>query len=105
MEEKAGAESGLIPGGARVVNSRLRARFTEAAWVSEQMGGLENLFFLREGLNFSIHAALPSLRQPDTGGWALSPDAHGQLLVDLLERYLPDVSRLRISTNSSTKRW
>jgi Zn-dependent M16 (insulinase) family peptidase len=48
MEEKAGAESGLIPGGARVVNSRLRARFTEAAWVSEQMGGLENLFFLRQ---------------------------------------------------------
>lgn len=48
LEEKAGAESGLIPGGHRVVNTRLRSHFTEAAWVSEQMDGLENLFFLRK---------------------------------------------------------
>lgn len=47
LEEKSGAEAGLIPGGHRVVNSRLRARFSEADWVSEQIGGLENLFFLR----------------------------------------------------------
>ncbi|HEY6072010.1 MAG TPA: peptidase M16, partial [Anaerolineales bacterium] len=47
LEEKAGAESGLVPGGHGVVNSRLRSRFSEAAWVSEQIGGLENLFFLR----------------------------------------------------------
>ncbi|MGE5251134.1 MAG: insulinase family protein [Bacteroidota bacterium] len=48
LEEKANAESGLIPGGHGVVNSRLRSRYTEAAWVSEQMDGLENLFFLRK---------------------------------------------------------
>lgn len=48
LEEKAGAESGLIPGGHGVVNSRLRARFSEAAWVSEQLDGLDNLFFLRQ---------------------------------------------------------
>ncbi len=48
LEEKAGAEAGLIPGGHRVVNSRLRARFNLADWVSEQVGGLENLFFLRQ---------------------------------------------------------
>lgn len=48
LEEKAGAEAGLIPGGHRVVNSRLRARFNQADWVSEQVGGLENLFFLRK---------------------------------------------------------
>jgi Zn-dependent M16 (insulinase) family peptidase len=47
-EEKAGAESGLIPGGHGVVNGRLRARFSEAAWVSEQINGLDNLFFLRQ---------------------------------------------------------
>jgi Zn-dependent M16 (insulinase) family peptidase len=47
LEEKAGAEAGLIPGGHRVVNNRLRARFSEADWVAEQIGGLENLFFLR----------------------------------------------------------
>ncbi len=47
LEEKAGAESGLIPGGHGVVNTRLRARFSEAGWVNEQVNGLENLFFLR----------------------------------------------------------
>ena len=54
-------------------------------------------FFAREGLGFSIHAALPSLNYPDNG-WTLSPQAHGQLLVDMLERYLADLDRVRIST-------
>ncbi|NCP85842.1 MAG: peptidase M16 [Anaerolineae bacterium CG_4_9_14_3_um_filter_57_17] len=47
MEEKAEAEAGLIPGGHGVVSGRLAARFSEAGWVGEQIGGLENLFFLR----------------------------------------------------------
>jgi len=47
LEDKARAEAGLIPGGHAVVNSRLRARFREADWVSEQISGLEHLFFLR----------------------------------------------------------
>lgn len=47
LEEKAGVEAGLIPAGHRVVNQRLRARFSEADWVAEQIGGLEYLFFLR----------------------------------------------------------
>jgi presequence protease len=48
LEDKAGAEAGLIPGGHMVVLNRLAARFSEAGWVSEQIGGLENLFFLRK---------------------------------------------------------
>ncbi len=48
LEDKARTESGLIPGGHRVVNQRLRARFSEADWVAEQIGGLDNLFFLRK---------------------------------------------------------
>jgi presequence protease len=48
LEDKAGAEAGLIPGGHLVVKNRLSARFSEADWVSEQIGGLENLFFLRQ---------------------------------------------------------
>jgi Zn-dependent M16 (insulinase) family peptidase len=47
LEEKARAESGLIPGGHLVINSRLRAHFSEADWVSEKISGLEKLFFLR----------------------------------------------------------
>jgi hypothetical protein len=48
LEEKARAEAGLIPGGHGVVNRRLRARFSEADWVSEQIGGIDHLFFLRQ---------------------------------------------------------
>jgi Zn-dependent M16 (insulinase) family peptidase len=47
LEDKARAESGLIPGGHIMINSRLRARFSEADWVSEQINGVEHLFFLR----------------------------------------------------------
>jgi Zn-dependent M16 (insulinase) family peptidase len=47
LEEKAGQETGLVPAGHRVVNVRLRARYTQADWASEQMGGLSYLFFLR----------------------------------------------------------
>ncbi len=47
LEEKAGSESALIPSGHRVVNSRLRSRFTEADRVAEKTEGLESLFFLR----------------------------------------------------------
>jgi presequence protease len=48
LEDKARNEAGLIPGGHRVVNARLRARFNEADWAAEQINGLENLFFVRQ---------------------------------------------------------
>ena len=48
LEDKAEAEASLLPGGHRVVNTRLRALFNESDWVEEQIGGLSQLFFLRE---------------------------------------------------------
>lgn len=48
LEEKAGREAGLIPGGHQVVNTRLRSHYTEADWAAEQIGGVSYLFFLRE---------------------------------------------------------
>lgn len=48
LEEKAGAEARLVPAGHQVANLRLRSHFSEADWVNEQMGGLAQLFFLRE---------------------------------------------------------
>lgn len=54
-------------------------------------------FFLREGLGFSIHAALPPLGHSGDG-WALSAQAHGQLLVDMLDRYVDCADRIRIGT-------
>ena len=47
IEDKARAESGLIPGGHLVINNRLRAHFGEADWISEKISGVEQLFFLR----------------------------------------------------------
>ncbi|MDX1414581.1 MAG: insulinase family protein [Candidatus Promineifilaceae bacterium] len=48
LQAKARHESGLIPSGHLVVNTRLRARFNKGDWAAEQIGGLDNLYFLRE---------------------------------------------------------
>jgi len=48
LEEKAEGEAGLIPSGHMVVNNRLKTKFNEAGWVSEQIGGIDFLFFLRK---------------------------------------------------------
>ena len=61
-------------------------------------------FFVREGLNFSVHAALPSLRYPEADRWSITPDAHGELLVGLLDRYLENLTKVRISTLDSMAR-
>jgi uncharacterized protein len=61
-------------------------------------------FFVREGLNFSVHAALPSLRYPEADRWSITPEAHGELLVGLLDRYLENLTRVRISTLDSMAR-
>jgi Zn-dependent M16 (insulinase) family peptidase len=51
LEEKAGLESGLVPGGHSFVNTRLRAQFNESGWASDQMKGIGYLFALRELAN------------------------------------------------------
>jgi len=48
LEEKASLESGVVRGGHRVINTRLKAHFDEAGWVNEQLGGVSYLFFIRE---------------------------------------------------------
>lgn len=55
-------------------------------------------FFVREGIDFSVHAALPSLRNPDAGPWSLTPAEHGELLTGMLGRYLAQMEKIRIST-------
>ncbi len=48
LQEKAGEESGLVPGGSGVVSTRLNAPFNLADWVAEQTGGVSYLFFVRD---------------------------------------------------------
>ncbi len=47
LERKAGIEAGLLPGGSGVVGQRLKSRFNDADWVSEQLSGITHLLFLR----------------------------------------------------------
>ena len=48
LESKSSMEASLVPGGHGVVSRRLRAHFDEAGWLGETMGGLTQLFFLRQ---------------------------------------------------------
>jgi presequence protease len=48
LEERAGLEGRLAQAGHSIVNARLRAKYTEAGWAAEQIGGISYLFFLRD---------------------------------------------------------
>ncbi len=54
-------------------------------------------FFMREGLNFSIHAALKPFGRK-TNSYTLSPEDHSRLLILMLDLYLDHASRIGIST-------
>ncbi|MBN1937766.1 MAG: TIGR04083 family peptide-modifying radical SAM enzyme [Anaerolineae bacterium] len=60
-------------------------------------------FFLQQAIGFSIHAALEPLSANKSQGpsWSLSPQAHGELLTHMLDRYLEDPAKLRIGTLDS----
>lgn len=47
LETKAAKESNLVPAGHIIVNTRLKAHFSTADWVTEQFSGVESLFFVR----------------------------------------------------------
>jgi len=71
-------------------------------------------FFVQEGLEISVHAAVPPLdgscvdqqsglsrraiRETEADRWALSPEDYGGLLVQLLDSYLANLQRIRINT-------
>jgi len=48
LEHKSELETALVPRGHSAVMSRLKAHYNEAHWVSEQMGGIDALFFTRQ---------------------------------------------------------
>ncbi|TNE47786.1 MAG: peptidase M16 [Deltaproteobacteria bacterium] len=69
LRAKANRESGLLPGGHGIVNTRLRSHFSVTSWIGEQMGGLEQLFFLRRLIKQidedwpSVYAQLEEIRK------------------------------------------
>ncbi|HEY5653232.1 MAG TPA: insulinase family protein [Pontiella sp.] len=48
LEHKSEMETAIIPRGHSAVITRLKAQYHEAHWVSEQLGGVEALFFIRK---------------------------------------------------------
>jgi len=48
LETKARLEGAVASGGVGFVSARLRAHFHQSDWVSEQMGGISYLFFIRQ---------------------------------------------------------
>lgn len=68
LEEKAGFETRLVPGGNGIVDTRLKSGLTEAGWIAEQSGGVSYLGFLRELVQRidsdwgSVEAALRRIR-------------------------------------------
>jgi Zn-dependent M16 (insulinase) family peptidase len=47
VEEKASLEASMLRAGREIVDSRLRSRFSDAAWAREQMSGVDYLSFIR----------------------------------------------------------
>jgi len=48
LEHKSELETAIVPRGHSAVMTRLKARHHEAHWVSEQLGGIDALFFIRK---------------------------------------------------------
>ena len=53
-------------------------------------------FFKSRHASLKMHAALPSLRGDNADPWALKQSEHGQLLIDLLDKYLYDLEEFTI---------
>lgn len=53
-------------------------------------------FFAENGYNIKLHAALPSMRDDNADSWALSPEEHGTLLIELLDKYLNNLDKIEI---------
>ena len=51
LEHKSEIETSVVPRGHSAVMTRLKAHYNEAHWASEQMGGIEALYFIRKLAN------------------------------------------------------
>ncbi|MBT8042104.1 MAG: insulinase family protein [Pontiella sp.] len=69
LEHKSELETAIVPRGHSAVMSRLKAHHHEAHWVSEQIGGIEALFFIRKLADMlehdwdAVYARLEKIRQ------------------------------------------
>ncbi len=62
LEHKSEMETAIVPRGHSAVMTRLKAHYNEAHWVSEKMGGVDALFFIRK-LAGEIENNWPTVQQ------------------------------------------
>lgn len=79
LEEKATVEAGVIPRGHIISRLRLQARFNEADWAAEQVGGAEYLAFLRR-LADAVDSDWPHVRDTLEAIRALLVNRHHMLV-------------------------
>ncbi|WP_169195287.1 insulinase family protein [Devosia sp. MC1541] len=88
LEEKAGFEARLVPGGNGIVDTRIKAALTEASWVAEQMSGVSYHEFLKGLIEridsdwASVEAVLVSIREKlfNRGAMVINLTADADLL-------------------------
>jgi Zn-dependent M16 (insulinase) family peptidase len=113
LEHKSEMETAIVPRGHSAVMSRLKAHYNEAHWVSEQMSGVEGLFFIRK-LADEMETDWPAVVQRLERIWAtllnreqllvnitISGDAQPGVL-DALDVF---IKKLPAIENQASKKW
>jgi Zn-dependent M16 (insulinase) family peptidase len=113
LEHKSELETALIPRGHSAVMTRLKARYNEAHWAAEKMGGVEALFFIRS-LAEAIDQDWPAVCRRmekihrtllDRGHMTVNITVDGQTMPAILKRLEEFLDGLPSDTGFSGKQW
>jgi Zn-dependent M16 (insulinase) family peptidase len=113
LEHKSEMETALVPHGHAAVMTRLKAHYNEAHWASEQMGGVEGLFFIRKLVD-DIEKDWPSIAQRmkkilktllDREHLVLNVTVDRTALPGIIESVAGFIEKLPATGNFSSKDW
>ncbi len=113
LEHKSEMETALVPHGHSAVMTRLKAHYNEAHWASEQMGGVEGLFFIRK-LADEIEKDWPAIAQRmgkilktllDREHLVLNVTVDKTALPGIVESVAGFIEKLPVTGNFSSKDW
>ncbi|VGO14428.1 hypothetical protein PDESU_02989 [Pontiella desulfatans] len=113
LEHKSEMETAIVPRGHSAVMTRLKAHHNEAHWVSEKMGGVEALFFIRKLASDmdkdwdSVHQRLEKIRQTllDRSNMLINVTVDPASMADVLHDLDRFVENLPSTGTFSSKEW